>query len=241
MRKLVALTLVCMIAFVSLITGCDRARITTSGEIPRELDKFSLTDMWNAVAQVTDLQADDARLGDFTLRADADGNVESVYFNFSGWNKEGRSSIYFADMGSDDKIDIRAYETDSQPPMNAHPSDIFSEIDKIGLASLERGDAGLTMQIDFMSGDIGYSYDSADIYHLQDSGLTPLKKIVFHSQYPWCTVSVFKMYPVAGSDGAAASSIQTASGPVPPGERTSQIWFIGDEVNRAETLEYLDT
>ena len=78
MRKLLvipALILACLLAVVALITGCDRAKVTTTGEIPRELYRFSLTDMWNAVAKVTDIQAEDARLGtDQTEFINGNGN-----------------------------------------------------------------------------------------------------------------------------------------------------------------------
>jgi len=245
MRNLIkskVITILCLIALilVTVMPGCSGTKITVTRELPRELDKLSLVEMWNVVAEAADIQERSAELGSFHLRADEDGSVSSMYFDFQGRNEEGRPCIYFAEMGRNGKIDIREYETNSVSP-STHPSTVFSEIDKLGLASLGSGEAGLSLQIGFQWGNLGYSCDYVDIYHLEAGELLPLQEIVFHIRDPLCIISVFKLYPVAVEEGSMASSVKTDSGPVLPGERTSQTWFLSGDINKAEVVEYLES
>jgi len=227
------ITILCLIVLIVVMPGCSGTKVKVTRELPRELDKLSLTEMWDVVADTADIQERSAELGSFQLRADKNGGVDSLYFDFRGRNKEGVPCIYFAEMGQEGKIDIR--ENEANPvSFSAHPMTVFTEIDKLGLASLERGEAGLSLQIGFQWGDIGYSYDHVDLYHLDSGELLPLQEIVFHSRDPWCTISVFKLYPVDTEEGSMASSVTT-------GESTSQTWFLSEDLNRAETVEYLET
>jgi len=97
---------------------------------------LSLTEMWNVVANSADLQEQGAELGSLYLHADAADKIDSLYFTSQGCNEKGRPCIYFAEMGRKGKIDIWEYETNSVT-LTAHPSTVFGEIDKLGLASLE--------------------------------------------------------------------------------------------------------
>lgn len=234
------ITILCLIALIAVMPGCSGMKVKVTGELPQELDRLSLTEMWDAVADTADIQERSAELGSFHLHADKGGGVDSLYFNFQGRNEKGKPCIYFAEMGQEGKIEVRENETNSVS-LSTHPVTVFAEIDKLGLASLERGEAGLSIQIGFQWGDIGYSYDHVDLYHLDSGELLPLQKIVFHSREPWCTISIFKLYPVDTEEVSMASSVTTAPSPIPPGESTSQIWFLSEDINRAEIVEYLET
>lgn len=241
-----ALIISCLITVfaVAVLPGCSGTKIAVTRELPQELDKLSLTEMWNVVAETADLQEQGAELGYLYLRADADGNVDSLYLNFAGWNEKGRPCIYFAELGRKGKIDIREYETNSVSAAK-HPLKVFEEIDKLGLASLEPGERGLVLQINFQSGDVGYSYNYLNLYQLEGGELLPLNEIVFHSNYPWCTISVFKLGPVdsdmvTDNGSVISSTVTTAPGPITPGERTSQMWFLSEDINKAEIVEYLE-
>jgi hypothetical protein len=207
------LIIFCLVALVVVMPGCSGTKIAVTRELPQELDKLSLTEMWNMVADTAAIQERSAELGDMHLRTDTNGGVDSLYFNFQGRNEKGRPCIYFAEMGRKGKIDIREYETNSVS-LTTHPSTVFGEIDKLELGSLESGEAGLSLQLGFQWGDVGYSYDYVDIYHLEAGELLPLEEIVFHSRDPLCTISVFKLYPVAVEEGSMVSSVTTAPGPV---------------------------
>ncbi len=240
--KLVGLCLILIIT-AALMPGCSGNNIATTGELPQRLDELYLTEMWTVVSEAADIQEPTAQFGDFRLRADANGGIDLLSFNFLGRNKEGVPCIYFADMGQKGRIDIREYEGEPES-ISAHPMIVFAEIDKLGLDSLEPGEAGLAMEICFQGGDVGYSYDYSDIYHLEDGSLRQLEEIVFHSETPWCTIGVYKLSPLATTtteDEQTVAQAATVAGPVPPGERTSQIWFLSEGINRAEVVEYLET
>lgn len=239
------MTILCLIALVlvTIMPGCSGTKITTTGELPQSLDRLSLTEMWSAVAEAADIQEPTAELGDFRLRADENGGIDLLSFNFLGRNKEGVPCIYFADMGQKGKIDIREYEGEPES-ISAHPMIVFAEIDKLGLASLEPGESGLSMEICVQGGDVGYSYDYSDIYHLEDGNLRQLEEIVFHSETPWRTIGVYRLSPletITTEDGQTVTQATAVAAPPPPGERTSQIWFLSEGVNKADIVEYLQT
>lgn len=58
----------------------------------------------------------------------------------------------------------------------------------------------------------------------------------------WCTIGIFKLSPletIITEDGRTIAQATTVAGPTPPEERTSQIWFLSEDINKAETVEYL--
>jgi hypothetical protein len=237
--KLKIIMVLCIVPIIAIFTmpGCAG----TKAAVPHKLDELSLVDMWNAVANQVDLQEQGAELESLYLHSDTDRNVNTLYFKFQGYTEKGRAHVYNASIYGKSEMNIQANGISSVQPTR-HPFKIFEEIDTLGIASLETGEEGMSMLIDFQYGDIGYSYDNLDIYHLDNGTLLPLKEIIFHSSYPWCTVSVFKLVPnetVITEDGRTIARATTAAAPVPPEERTSQIWFIGEDINKATTVEYL--
>jgi hypothetical protein len=217
------------------LPGCDSADKSTTGEIPRQLEKFSMADIWIEVARATDLQPESAALGSLHLTIIEDGVINSLYFDFRGWNKNSRPCLYFASLNYKNKLDILKYEADSVLP-SQNPLAVFGEIDKLGLASVERGDKGLIMHIDFQWGDIGFNHNYLDAYQLQDGNLLPLEELIFHTADPICMIHVYKNY--VNED---ATPIAVSASLVLPGERTSQLWFLSDDIINAESVKYLDT
>jgi hypothetical protein len=247
MKKTVKLIGLVLIIALTIMPGCSGTKITTTRELPQNLDELSLTEMWSAVAEVAGIQESSAELGSFNLRTDENSGIDSLYFNFRGWNKEGVPCIYFAEMGREGKIDIRENESKNSESLSAHPMTVFTEIDKLGLASLETGKAGLFMQISFQGGDVGYKHAYTNIYQLKDGELLPLKQVIFHTNVYWCTISVFQNAKNEGNGAERTATVRvdpeaTADDIVVPLEdRTSQIWFLSEDTKRAEVVEYLET
>ncbi len=244
-RSLLLRTTIICVAFILVVTvlsGCTKEKVS----IPRELDQLSLVGMWETVSETIDVQKGGEELESLRLHANGDRQVDSLSFIFHGFNQKGRPEVYFVSMNSRGEMDWYSYESDSVNP-TLHPLKVFGEIDKLGLASLEPGDTGLSINVGFQSGDVGYRNQYGNIYHLEDGNLQPLDEIVFHSRYPWCTISVFKLSPnetVITEDGqtnAQASTVVRVNGMVPPEERTSQIWFLSEDINKAETVSYLES
>ncbi len=226
---LIGLCLVIVLTIIFL-PGCAREKIT----IPQNLDELSLSSMWKNTAEATGVQEGSEELESLYLHADKEGNVNSLSFVFHGSDSKGRTKAYFVSRYTNGETNWHSYDSQSVT-VTRHPAEIFSEIDKLGLSSLEPGEDGLLVQVDFTFGDVGYNYDYLDIYQLEDGNLRPLEEIIFHSQYPWATVSVYKLFS-SGQDG---QSYSTTAGPVPHGERTSQVWILGEDVNKAEIVKYL--
>jgi len=234
--KLIGLCLMVIIAAV-LMSGCSGTKIITTGELPQSLDELSLTGMWSAVAEAAGIQEPTAELETLYLRADENGSLDSLYCHFLG----------FAEMGQEGKIDIRELESKNSVSLSAHPMAAFTEIDKLGLASLECGEAGLFMQIDFQGGDVGYRHAYTDIYHLKDGELLPLKQVIFHTDVFFCTISIFQNAKHEGNEAGKTATVRVDPEAaaddivVPLEERTSQIWFLSEGINRAEIVEYLES
>ncbi len=242
LKKVVSITL-CLTSMLALfvLPGCTKEKPI----IPQTLNELSLTDMWSEVAEAADIQEPTAELETLYLRADENGSLESLYFQFRGRNMAGIPCIYFAEMGRGGRIDIRELESNSVS-LSAHPMAAFTEVDKIGLASLEPWAAGLSMRISYQGGDVGYRHAYTNIYHLKDGELLPLKQVIFHTNVYWCTISIFQDAKYETND--AGRTLKVRVNPeatsdyivIPLEERTSQKWFLSEDLDRAETVEYLE-
>jgi hypothetical protein len=206
------------------------------------LDELSLVKMWEAVSIAIGVQNGSQELESFRLYTNRDDKIDSLSFVFHGNNAGGRPEVYFVSKNSRGEIGWYSNESKFVSP-TLKPTRVFTEIDSLGLSSLELGDAGLLMQVDFKSGDVGYNNKYGNIYRIEGGKLRQLKEIVFHSRYPWCTISVYKLFPnetVITDDGQTTAQTTTVRIPVPPEERTSQTWFLSEDINKAETVEYLE-
>jgi hypothetical protein len=237
----VTAAVLCLLAVLAIILlpGCTKEKLV----IPQKLDELSLVQMWETAADATGVQDDSAELESLRFHVDENRNIDSLSFVFHGITKNKKTEVYFVSKYTNGETNWHSNESKTTN-VTWHPLKVFTEIDKLGMSSLEIGKNGLIFQVDFQSGDIGYNYDHSDIFKLEDGTLRQLDEIVFHSQYPWCTISVYKLSPnepVINEDGQTiAQATTTAAGPVPPGERTSQIWILGEDINKAETVKYLE-
>ncbi|MBN1188943.1 MAG: hypothetical protein JXA46_04260 [Dehalococcoidales bacterium] len=238
MRKIWQVLLVFPIIVAIFLTGCSDEKIQSTRQVPHHLNALTLTDLWDAVVSATDIQDATAELSRFNLRADAGGNIQSIYFTFSGINRGGKPCLYFANLGSNDRIDIIQYETDSLSHVrDRHPMEIFEEIDRISLDSVKRGSEGLTIRIHSTWGDIGFSSKYGDIYEVDNGYLRPLRELHYHTNSPVCQIVFFEMTEAAVS--GQQTSVVYVTGPVPVTSRNSQTWFLSEDVNRANSMEYL--
>ncbi|OGN87227.1 MAG: hypothetical protein A2158_02530 [Chloroflexi bacterium RBG_13_46_14] len=227
------------LASIMFLPGCDDTKITTTPEINPSIIELSLLDLWDAITDSTDIQEPSAQMDMFNLRCDKDGRLEHLYFTFYGRNSKGILYAYIADLGGKNRIHIRANEADNIV-VKRHPAEVFREIDKLGLDSLETGDEGLSVMISFVWGDVGYG--STGVYQLENGKLKPIEEVIFHSKLQWCTIEVFHLVPndsVVTENGRTTTQATTASAPISRGTSSSQIWLLSDDINRlAETVIY---
>lgn len=232
-RSAIIVGLVAMLSVFGL-SGCSYSEIL----IPKTFSELSLVDLWNRLSEATGVQKDSEELESLHLHVDADGVLDTLSLRFYGTNNKGRSTIYIAEMNAKGLIDWHSYETEPVL-MTRHPMKVFFEIDRLGLSSLQLGEDGLSLYVDFQSGDVGYDYMHVDIYQLDEGNLRPLNKIIFHSATPWCTISIFELNPSDIEVGLMTSSYLTPPDSGLPKERTSQVWFLSEDLNKASVLEFL--
>lgn len=202
--------------------------------INRDLASVSLAEIWETIANATRIQEESANLDSVSMRCDKDGWVMSLYLTFHAEDQNGRHKAFQTSINGRGELNWSSFE-DSSVPVTHDPGMIFSEIDEIGLSALERGDAGLALEIHFQWGDVGYRQSYSDIFHLQNGVLRALEEIVFHSTKLWGEISTFKLYPSPLGGGASS----TMPGYLPQ-ERTSQIWFLNGDVELASVVKYLE-
>lgn len=221
----------------SLVACSDNGLVVN---VPTSLNELSLSGVWQKTLEVTEVQDSTTNLKALSLYADEAGSLDLLHFAFDGRNKQGEGKVYSVDVNSSGELHWYSYDADPGSEW-VHPKDVFSELDHVGLKNLERGNQGISISIDFIAGAVGYSSDYVNAYILDSGNLLPLREIVFHSNVPWASVWVSKRYSVeTGSEDASPTTVETPSTvPIPPEQRTSQVWFLSRDLDKAASVLYL--
>ncbi len=222
-----ALTIICLVAIltVTFLPGCTSEKVV----LPQSLDGLSLVKMWDKVATLTEVQNESIELQSFRLLADPYGKIDGLSFMFLKINASGDSE-YQAEINSKGEVDWHSLQR-SLPRTLHNPVEVLAEIDKVRLASLRPGAGGLEMDADFQLGPVQYSNYQLNIYQLENGKLLPLKEVDFNGT-PFCVISVYQRF----ANGLGLASPAAAA----PGDRSStQIWFLSEDVQKAQTVEYL--
>jgi hypothetical protein len=212
-----------VILSVAMLPGCTQ-KVT----IPQNLEELSLVQIWDTVAKVTHVQNDLVELQSFRLLTGKDKKIDGFTFIFLENDTNGRAKAYQVEINSKGKLDWHSYK--SEFPATLHPIEIFTEIDKFNLASLKTGEGGLELQVDFNFSNTGYSSDFLNLYQLENGNLLPLKEIVFRGT-PVCVISVFQLQ----KNQSGSTEVTVTRSEIP----TTQIWFLSEDMSKAETVEYL--
>lgn len=226
-KRAVILSLILCISIV--LSGC----VDSSLAITNKLDELSLTTAFNEVVKKTNVYEDTVEFQSLRLHTDKSGLIDSFSFSFYAISKTSKETVpvlFNVQMNSKGELEWASLENDSS--YNAYSylqngSGILEQIDKLGLSSIVPGDNGSVVQIDLQQGRIGYSRPQSELYCLNDGELTPVNKVVFHSNDYWITISVFENLA-----GKAGETFQTGDG------ETSQIWFLAEDLNKADIVEY---
>jgi hypothetical protein len=235
--KVLALTL-CLLAIVAsgALAGCQ-PKIT----VPKTLDEFSLTDLWDKVVAATDVQEMSAQLGDLWLRIEATDTISVQYLTFNGHNQKGRPMLYWVWTNTKGEIEWNSSEVE-YVPMTSHPQSVFAEIDKLGLEAIPQGDDGCELRVGFEDGNYGahYSDDIVTICQLNEGQLLPLKEISFASGLPWTTITVSPMYIVEEGVDEDGNPFKHSSTNV-NGQSMEQVWFLVTDMSKTESVEYSES
>jgi heat shock protein HslJ len=231
MRRLVqskSRTIVLCIAtllIISVLPGCTKERIP----IPQQLSELSLVKIWQSVEGATGVQNNAVELESFRLLTDTEGKISGITFRLQEDNRQGKSNGLQIEIDSQGKLNQHSYQ--SKIPDTRHPLEVLSELDRIQLSSVFPEAKEWWLQADFQFSGMGYGNDNLNIYHLSNGQLLPLKEVVFQ-QTPFCVISM-----IPRTD-AGDTSPTTASRDERP---LTQIWFLSEDINQAERVEYLET
>ena len=232
MQSKLKVIILCLLAIIMIasLPGCA-LKVT----VPVELSGFSMLNVWNLMEKAAGVQRDGGHLISLHLYAGADGTISSMDYSFFGWDSKGTSKIYFVDMNPRGQMKWYSNVT-KEVFSHTETLPVFTEIDKLGLASIPLGTAGMEMNIEFQSGSITYSADHLKIYELKEGTLQPLKQVDFRTENMWCTISISSMFKDINDSG----TVTRASNTDPGGHFTTQIWFSSGELAKVAKVEYLN-
>ena len=214
------------------LPGC----VDSSVAITDKLDELSLNSAFNEVVEKTNVNKDTVEFRKLRLHTDKNGVIDSFSFSFYAIANTGKETcpvLFDVQMNENGELEWESYKLNNNdshyhnPPLSLNDLKVLTEIDKLGLSSITPGDNGSVVQINFQCGGMGYSRPQSELYCLHDGELTPLDKVVFHSNDYWITISVFENLA-----GKAGETFQTGGG------ATSQIWFLAEDLNKADIVEY---
>ena len=208
--------------------GCNAPGVLSKSNDSSESRRVIIGSNLDTVAKATHVQNDLVELQSFRLLTGKDKQIDSLTFIFLENDTNGRAKAYQVEINSTGKLDWHSYK--SEFPATMHPIEIFTEIDKFNLASLKTGEGGLELQVDFNFSNTGYGSDFMNLYELENGNLLPLKEIVFRGT-PVCVISVFQLQ----KNQSGSTEVTVTRGEIP----TTQIWFLSEDMSKAETVEYL--
>ena len=109
-------------------------------------------------------------------------------------------------------------------PLTFSPEIVFTEIDKFGLTNIRPTVSGFT--IDVRKSSATYT-EPFLVYHLENGILTPLIFVKLNTEHPGLPVKVGSIAISNPSKGLDDTYTQP------------EYWFLSEDLNRAETVEYL--
>ncbi|KXA91567.1 hypothetical protein AKJ63_00650 [candidate division MSBL1 archaeon SCGC-AAA259D18] len=217
---------------------------------PINLNGDFFSELWPATLKVTDVQDPTAKLSSFRLLSNENCAVESLHFEFCGFDSKGIKRAYFVDLSpksGQELLSSHSYEMEGTCE-GIHPQVLYEELDKVDISGrVGANGKGISIWADFSSGSNNvYSCGSLYLLLLENGELKPLKKIVFSSSIPWCVIHVGERSTpenVVESENeiTAEDSITGFLENLPAEERKGEIWFLSQDLDKAETVEYLQS
>ncbi len=209
--------------------GCGKPVI-----LPKTFGEVSFVQLWQMITEAIDVQEETAELGRFTIAVDENSEIMSIYLTFQARNTAGRPHVYITSIGGNGELHWSSYETDTVSATN-YPSIMFAELDKVDISAVQPDSNSFYLQVYFISGSIKYNSYYTDIYHLLDGELLPLEDVMFSSNTPWAVIWLTKPWSRNYS-----GTVETTSSEKTSVDKTSQLWFLSRDLNRAESVKHLE-
>ena len=232
------ITLVCSLAAVlviALLPGCSRDNAPM--KIPENVNELSLVQMWDEVVKIIGIQEQTAYLDEFVLDVSyQNGKINTLWFTCYVTNNGPDWTHYFIGFDEGRRLQWQSDETQGVPSefnmrLIYNPRILFAELDKIGFSYVQTTSSGFSVHAQ-QTRKSTFSIDSpiAIPYHLKDGKLIPLKLITLNSEQ--------LSMPIWVGRGQRQKPPEP---PVPPDSEyvQTEIWFLSEDINNAETVEYL--
>lgn len=217
---------------------CSWMTLILMTSLPPGIYGLPLSKLWSIVTDQTGVDNSTAILDQLRIRTAPDGVVESLILDFSG-DKEGIHQLYHVEVNPTGAITWYSSKINSISPEGTHPLSLFTEIEQIPYREQFGERAGLIIEVDSQWGDLSYDAGYGDLFALDTGVLTPLKRVVFHTDEPYydivlCNYTESESVTVSG----AHSSEKSVSVAVPQNDSPCSIVFTISDLEKAEVVEY---
>jgi len=211
---------------MTLLPGCNRN--DAQMRIPVDIDELSLAGTWDGVIKTTGVQKpDDAYLESMRLRARV-GKIQHLDFAFYTSDESGATmyNIFFNEKGKLDWFsgDIK---NGGNMPLSLNPEIVFTQVDRFGLTNIRPEVSGFTIDVRKQT-SAEFDYRLFSLYHLEDGVLAPLTLVKLNSERAGLPIQVGSIAISRPPEG----HYETYTLP--------EFWFLSEDLDRAETVEYLE-
>ena len=207
----------------SLLTSCSPQNTPNPHlDVSMNVNEVTLTTLWEEISEEAGIKEETAGINTFQLTTDEKGLIERALYTVSALNSESQPMSYIIDASESGELQISSDNSsvsdyDSYISRYHNAADMFREIDKIGLASLQSGSEGISIKLTYVS-DLLYQSNPPKwlLFELRDGTLVPLESVKPEQGYRTALITVDKK----NSD------------------QPGQYWFLSKDLARAETVEY---
>ncbi|MBN2074271.1 MAG: hypothetical protein JW762_01845 [Dehalococcoidales bacterium] len=225
--KLLKYLLVIVIVFFVPLPGCTNDD-SKSSLLTRD---FTFTGTWEEVLEITGAKEDPIY-------------IQSFSYSFRGTRLKGMSGMFLSEynegsgtgffnfyMDLEGELQWSGNENDGEWPDQLYydPSEIFREMDKIGLDKIVEGAESTSIRIDPFIGEMNYRY--RNMFYLKDGELLPLRTISFNSTERSASIHLDSFYSHDPEAPFLLDSIR---------DDNMQVWFVTGDLEKASEVEYLE-
>jgi hypothetical protein len=218
----------CIVMILTVLPSCSQPNVN----IPMEINKLSLVNMWDELIKLKSIQEQNAYLHSFRVETNENGRVGSLTLQFLVNNN---ASEYISNLISFDESGVlhwnsKQLQGDSNltpGQLTYNPRILFTELDEIGLNSIQSTSSGFSLEVQ-RENNREYSTNKVDgpiLYHLKDGKLTPLKPVKLSSDHNILVLALSR------------TSVHVPPSPSDP-DWPIEYWFLDEDLSRAESVEY---
>lgn len=192
---------------------------------------FTFTGTWEEILETTGAKGDPVYIQsfDYSFRGNTLKGMSGMFL--SEYNDGSGTGFFNCYLDIEDELQWSGSENDGEWSDQLHydPSEIFREMDKIGLNVITEGAESTSVRIDSFTGEVNYPYKN--MFHLTGGELLPLSAVSFNSTERWASIQLVSFYPREPESQFALNFIR---------DDNIQVWLITSDIEKAAKVEYLE-